>query len=146
VIKNKGIVLILALAFAACNLPVDTTETIPTNKLDAVEALAEEPKQESIPTKLLLTASFTEPYMSAEFYTDKAIFTFPEKDTLVWNQNFDSLGFTKDFKLNGKQDGKAIDVIIENKSCTHPGSGEKWEKKAFVEIDMVKYQGCAKTH
>lgn len=144
--KRTGLAFLILLVITSCNVPVDTTESIPTNKLDAVVALAEEPKQESIPSKLLLKASFTEPYMSAEFYTDKAIFTFPEKDTLVWMQNFDSLSFTKDFKFSAKQDGKAIDVSIENKSCIHPGSGEKWERKAFVEIDMVKYQGCAKIH
>lgn len=144
--KRTGIAFLILLVITSCNVPVDTTESIPTNKLDAVEALAEESKQEAIPAKLLLKASFTEPYMSAEFYTDKAIFTFPEKDTLVWMQNFDSLSFTKDFKLSAEQDGKTIDVSIENKSCTHPGSGEKWERKAFVEIDKVKYQGCAKIH
>lgn len=102
-----------------------------------------EPKSNLV-SKLLLKASFTEPFMYAEFFEDKAVFTFPDKDTLIWNQNFDSLNFSKDFKSNGIQDGRRIEIIIENKWCTHSGSGEKWERKAFVRIDSTKYNGCAK--
>lgn len=142
--KIFGIAFLIFLTVISCNVPVDTTESIPTNKLDAVEALAEEPKQAVIASKLLLKASFTEPFMYAEFYADKVIFTFPEKDTLIWKQNFDSLNFTKDYSLKGTQNGTSIEVSIENKPCIHPGSGEKWERKAFIQINNTKYQGCAK--
>lgn len=134
-------VIVLAGILASCNVPKDTDVEIPLNKYDVIEALAESDKEET--DKLLLKASFTEPFMYAEIYTNRAVFSFPEKDTLVWKHNFDSLSFTKDFSDSGKEGEHSIQIKIENKPCTHPGSGEKWSKKATISIDNSSYIGCA---
>ncbi|MBL7917599.1 MAG: hypothetical protein JNM96_04320 [Bacteroidia bacterium] len=134
-------VLVLAGILASCNVPKDTDVEIPLNKYDVIEALAESDKEAT--DKLLLKASFTEPFMYAEIYTNRVVFSFPEKDTLVWKHNFDSLSFTKDFNESGKEGEHSIQIKIENKPCTHPGSGEKWSKKADFIIDNINYTGCA---
>ena len=131
--------------FASCNIPEESKDTVPLSKLDAVEELAAiEKVKTTAPSKLLMKASFTEPFMYAEIFSDKAIFTFPEKDTLIWKQAFDSLGLTKDLKLSGVEGTHTINIQLENKSCIHPGSGETWGKKALIEIDHIVYKGCAK--
>lgn len=137
--------IVVCLMFNSCNIPEETKDSIPLSKLDAVEELAAvEEVKTTAPSKLLVKASFTEPFMYAELYTDKAVFTFPEKDTLVWKQNFDSLSLTKDLKLNGVEGTHTISIQLENKPCIHPGSGETWGKKALFEIDKIIYKGCAK--
>lgn len=136
--------ILTCLILSSCNIPEDTKESVPLSKLDAVEELAAVEEVETKPSpKLLLKASFTEPFMYAEFFTDKAVFTFPEKDTLIWKQAFDSLSLTKDINLKGIEGTHSISIQLENKPCVHPGSGETWGKKAKIEIDKVKYQGCA---
>ncbi len=130
----------------SCNVPEETKDSVPFSKLDAVEELAAvEDVKTTAPSKLLLKASFTEPFMYAELFTDKAVFTFPEKDTLIWKQAFDSLSLTKDLKLNGIEGTHTFSIQLENKPCIHPGSGEAWGKKALFEIDKVVYKGCANT-
>lgn len=143
----KGVALVcFALSICSCNIPEDTKESIPLSKIEALDELSkiDEPVEEAKLPKLLLKASFIEPFMAAEFYEDKAVFAFSDNDTLILKQTFDSLSFSKDFKFNGSVDNKSINITIENKPCIHPGSGETWDKKATVEIDKVLYQGCAK--
>jgi uncharacterized membrane protein len=130
--------------FTSCNIPEETKDTVPLSKLDAVEELAAiEEVKTTAPSKLLMKASFTEPFMYAEIFSDKAVFTFPEKDTLIWKQAFDSLSLSKDLTLSGVEGTHTINIQLENKSCIHPGSGEKWGMKAKIDIDKVIYQGCA---
>jgi len=134
--------LFVSFILISCTTSIKPKEdTAPSDSSRVKITVGEKTKPES---KLLLIASFTEPFMYAQFYSDKAVFSFPDKDTLIWQHAFDSLNFTKDFKLNELVNEKTILVNIENKACTHPGSGESWSKKALIEIDKVIYQGCAK--
>jgi uncharacterized membrane protein len=136
--------IIACLMFTSCNIPEETKDTVPLSKLDAIEELAAiEEVKTTAPSKLLMKASFTEPFMYAEIFSDKAVFTFPEKDTLIWKQAFDSLSLSKDLTLSGVEGTHTINIQLENKPCIHPGSGETWGKKAKVDIDKVIYQGCA---
>ena len=146
-IKISLIGFVFVIGIVSCTIPEDTKESIPLSKIEALDELAESDQEIAVPIsfhKALLKASFTEPFMYAEFFSDKAIFTFPEKDTLVLIHHFDSLDFTNDFVLTDKKGVNNISIQLNQQICTHPGSGEKWPMTAKFEINKIVYQGCAK--
>jgi len=141
---KKLVACFIPFCFLSCENEIKKTEldfVTNVSSIDSVQ-ISTEPKKQS---KLLLKASCTEPFMYTEIFTDKAIFTFPEKDTLILVHDFDSLAFKKDFRLFTIQDTNNFTFLFINKPCTHPGSGENWSMKAKFEINKVVYQGCAKT-
>jgi len=125
----------------ACQ-PVESDEsTLPKGGVEAlIQALDENLSEEN---KLLLTASFTEPYMQVQIFEQKAIFSFPDKDTLNLFLNFNEILSKDDFSFKGNSTDLVIDFKVFNEVCIHPGNGEKWDKKALCLINGETYKGCA---
>lgn len=139
---------IIALIFLVigCNVPETKTEDIPTGKLDAIEALAgieDASEKDRTEPVLLAKASFTEPFMYAEIYTSKAMFVFPEKDTLFAEQAFESIVDGKDYEFELKLNGAPMKVKLTASKCIHPGSGETWDRKAEAHFNGESFVGCA---
>lgn len=138
--------LMVAIAIGSCSVPDDTKDTIPLSKIEALDELSEveaPDTDQKATSRVLAKASFTEPFMYAEFFEEKAVFTFPEKDTLVLIHHFDSLDFKNNFRLSLKQGANDFGLQLINTACIHPGSGEKWPMQAKFVINKVVYQGCA---
>ncbi len=134
----------LFLFLIGCNVPETHTEDVPTSKLDAVEALsAIEEKKEGAQAKMLAKASFTEPFMYAEIYDTKALFVFPEKDSLIAEHNFEPIVEGKDYEIEVVLAGKPLKLKLSAVTCTHPGSGETWDRKAEALYNGENFTGCA---
>ncbi len=101
------------------------------------------PEQRKARGELLLTASFTEPFMYAQIFEQEAVFTFPDKDTLRINMDFKEILNKEPAIFKTSQNNVQIEFKLTNQACSHPASGETWDRKAFCIINTESYSGCA---
>lgn len=163
--KNVITCFILAFFFASCNIkneePVEAPLVVaPEGSVNTDTGIV--PAKDTLSydqglrktAKLLLIARGSEPGWYAEFFEDHLRLLIDNgTDSLKFEKDFSGINEGSSYDMNLKQDFKnpgdkivkvtAVDIKIENKSCTEEGSGEKREKSISIKYNGKTYKGCA---
>ncbi|MBL7918854.1 MAG: hypothetical protein JNJ40_00990 [Bacteroidia bacterium] len=163
--KNVIAYFILAFIFVSCNIKNEEAVKVPVvavpeDSLNTDTGIV--PVKDTVSleqglrkaVKLLLIARGSEPGWYAEFFEDHLRLLIDNgTDSLKFEKDFSDINEGNSYDMNLKQDFKnpgdkivkvtAIDIKVENKSCTEEGSGEKREKSISIKYNGKTYKGCA---